>query len=72
MLADAHFSLYVEAGTVVALRQTVGQGNAARAKAVASARASNLASQLPTVYKFTVRVAHASYEGDPLMTKWTV
>jgi hypothetical protein len=64
----------VTAGTVAALRQTVGQGNAARAKAVASARASNLAlgSQLPTVYKFAVRVAHASYEGDPPMTKWTV
>jgi hypothetical protein len=64
----------VTAGTVAALRQTVGQGNAARAKAIASARASNLAlgPQLPTVYKFAVRVAHASYEGDPPMTKWTV
>jgi hypothetical protein len=61
----------VTAGTVAALRQTVGQGNAARAKAVASARAT-LGPQLPTVYKFAVRVAHASYEGDPPMTKWTV
>jgi hypothetical protein len=64
----------VTAGTVAALRQTVGQGNAARARAVASARASNpaLGPQLPTMYKFAVRVAHASYEGDPPMTKWAV
>jgi hypothetical protein len=63
----------VTAGTVAALRQTVSQGSAARAKAVASARAGNLALalQLPTVYKFAVRVAHASYEGEPPMTKWT-
>ena len=62
------------AGTVAVLRQTVGQGNAACARAVASARASNLAlgPQFPTVYKFAVRVAHASYESDLLMAKWTV
>jgi hypothetical protein len=61
----------VTTGTVAALRQTVGQGNAARVRAVASARASNLAlgPQLLTVYKFAVRVTHASYKGDPLMTK---
>jgi hypothetical protein len=64
----------IKTGTLAALRQTSGNANAARAGAISTTRVTNLASQpqLPSIYKFAVRVAHASYIGDPPMTKWTV
>src|SRR2546423_4496284 len=60
--------------TVATLRQTVESARVARARAVTEPRTSN-PSPTPIIYKFAVRVAHASYSNDtdrmPQAT-WTV
>jgi hypothetical protein len=56
-------------GTVTALRQTIGTGNALKSKS------SGATQPLPPaldVTKFHVRVAHAKYSGTPPVTTWTV
>jgi len=64
----------VTASAITAVRQITGNGNTARSQSITSTRTSIPASvtQHPRSFKFTIRVAHANYEGDPPKTSWTV